>query len=107
MEHNACLFSTGIFLDFLVFCVNVGQAEGGVGNPGTASKRPRVLVTLGGLPAGPGRAPAKGRVRVPYKQFLLIYSGKASARDIGNLAMQRKVCFLFFHWFGFVWVAYL
>lgn len=59
--------------------------------PGTVSKRPRVLVTLGGLPAGSEKGQAKGRVRVPYKQFLLIYSGKASARDIGNLAMQRKV----------------
>eukprot|EP00903_Cladosiphon_okamuranus_P013389 g12477.t1 len=50
--------------------------------------RPRVLVTLGGPPAG---VEAKGRVRVPYEQFLLIYSGKASARDIASLAMHRKV----------------
>ncbi|CAN0419856.1 unnamed protein product, partial [Hapterophycus canaliculatus] len=51
--------------------------------------RPRVVVTLGGPP--PGAGPAKGRVRVPYKQFLLIYSGKASTKDVASLAMHRKV----------------
>ena len=63
-------------------------------NSGMGINRPRVLVTLGGMPAGSGIGQAMGRVRVPYKQFLLVYSGKASARDIANLAMKRKVCFL-------------
>ena len=69
--------------------------------------RPRVLVTLGGLPRGSGVGQAKGRVRVPYKEFLLIYSGKASARDIGNLAMQRKVGFCAFLLVGLGWGPFM
>lgn len=56
---------------------------------GKEDERPRILVTLGGPPDGSEEA--KGRVRVPYEQFLLIYSGKASAKDIARLAMKRKV----------------
>ncbi|CAM9938658.1 unnamed protein product [Ectocarpus sp. 6 AP-2014] len=53
------------------------------------NRRPRVLVTRGGPPVGAGEA--KGRVRVPYKQFLLVYSGKATAKDVVRLAMCGKV----------------
>ncbi|CAN0496409.1 unnamed protein product, partial [Ectocarpus sp. 8 AP-2014] len=53
------------------------------------NRRPRVLVTRGGPPVGAGEA--KGRVRVPYKQFLLVYSGKATTKDIVRLAMRGKV----------------
>ncbi|CAN0012314.1 unnamed protein product [Ectocarpus sp. 4 AP-2014] len=53
------------------------------------NRRPRVLVTRGGPPVGAGEA--KGRVRVPYKHFLLMYSGKATAKDIVRLAMRRTV----------------
>ncbi|CAN0544257.1 unnamed protein product [Ectocarpus sp. 12 AP-2014] len=53
------------------------------------NRRPRVLVTRGGPPVGAGEA--KGRVRVPYKQFLLMYSGKATAKDMVRLAMRGKV----------------
>lgn len=57
--------------------------------PGRDEPRPRVVVALGTPPAG--AEPSKGRVRVPYEQFLLIYSGKASATDVARLAMNPKV----------------
>lgn len=60
------------------------------GNVPPRNRRPRVLVTHGGPPEGAGEA--KGRVRVPYKQFLLVYSGKATAKDIVRLAIRGKVC---------------
>lgn len=47
-------------------------------------------MTLGGPPEG-ALCEAKGRARVSYEQFLLIYSGKASARDIISMALKRKV----------------
>ena len=69
--------------------------EEGVARPGRDPvPRPRVVVMLGGPPPekeGVAASGTRSRVRISYDRFLLVYSGKASARDVINMGLQRKV----------------
>eukprot|EP00611_Tribonema_gayanum_P002098 TRINITY_DN1153_c0_g1_i1.p1 TRINITY_DN1153_c0_g1~~TRINITY_DN1153_c0_g1_i1.p1 ORF type:complete len:400 (-),score=108.43 TRINITY_DN1153_c0_g1_i1:483-1637(-) len=57
-------------------------------DPEAEGERPRVVVHQGAAPAD---APVMTTVCVPYEQFLLIYSGHASARDISRLIWSRQI----------------